>query len=131
MNRMSGANVENCIEGVVRLGISRGLVIKSPHIDNILSGHKIWEMRSRRTNMRGKIGLIKSGSGLIVGTAEIVDCLDALDFGERMNTQKNHHVYNLYDLEKWKYPWVLRNAQKLPEPIPYDHPQGAVIWVNL
>lgn len=51
----------------------KGLVIKQPWIDYILSGNKIWEIRSTNTNIRGKIELIQSGSGLVVGSCEIVD----------------------------------------------------------
>jgi len=28
-------------------------------------------------------------------------------------------------------PWVLANARPLVKPVPYSHPSGAVIWVNL
>jgi hypothetical protein len=29
------------------------------------------------------------------------------------------------------YAWVMDKAQQLPKPVPYHHPSGAVIWVNL
>jgi hypothetical protein len=29
------------------------------------------------------------------------------------------------------FAWVLQNARRLSEPVPYSHPYGAVIWVNL
>jgi hypothetical protein len=31
----------------------------------------------------------------------------------------------------WRTPWVLANARPLVSPVPYKHPFGAVIWVNL
>jgi hypothetical protein len=31
----------------------------------------------------------------------------------------------------WTIPWVLANAQPLPSPVPYEHPFGAITWVNL
>ena len=55
--------------------MNRGLIIKQPWIELILSGKKTWEMRSRPTHIRGKIGLIEQGTGLIVGEVEIIDCL--------------------------------------------------------
>ncbi len=51
----------------------RGLIIRSPHIENILAGKKTWEMRSSRINIRERIALIKAGSGCVVGVADIVD----------------------------------------------------------
>jgi hypothetical protein len=32
---------------------------------------------------------------------------------------------------KWTTAWVLQRARSLPKPVPYRHPAGAVIWVNL
>jgi hypothetical protein len=32
---------------------------------------------------------------------------------------------------KWLTPWVLWDVRRLSRPIPYDHPKGAVVWVNL
>ncbi len=29
------------------------------------------------------------------------------------------------------YAWVMRAAKRLKQPVPYEHPQGAVIWVSL
>ena len=47
--------------------MDRALIVRQPWIDLILSGEKTWEMRSRPTNVRGRIGLIEQGTGLIVG----------------------------------------------------------------
>ena len=49
--------------------MERALIIQKPWVDLILDNIKIWEMRSTKTNVRGKIGLIEAGSGLIVGEA--------------------------------------------------------------
>lgn len=38
-------------------------------IEETLAGRKTWELRRTGPGVRGKIALIKSGSGLIVGTA--------------------------------------------------------------
>jgi hypothetical protein len=51
----------------------RGLLIRSPWIEEILRGRKTWEIRGSNTNIRGRIGLIRSGSGLVVGTCDLVD----------------------------------------------------------
>ena len=51
----------------------KGLIIKAPWIDYILEGKKTWEIRGSNTNIRGRIALIKSGSGKIFGTVDLVD----------------------------------------------------------
>ena len=53
----------------------RGILIKPPWIEKILSGQKTWEIRGSRTKVRGTIGLIKSKSGMVVGVADLVDCV--------------------------------------------------------
>lgn len=45
------------------------LVIAEPWIGLILDGSKTWEMRSRATRKRGRIALIRKGSGQVVGVA--------------------------------------------------------------
>lgn len=112
----------------------KGLIIKPHWADLILSGTKTWEIRGKRTEVRGTIGIIKSKSGMIYGTAEIVDCISLHgpnDIDMIMENQLKHHVPlgSIQYLKPWA--WVLENAKKFPEPVPYKHPQGAVIWVNL
>jgi hypothetical protein len=116
---------------LLAVGVTRGLVIRSPHIEKILSGVKSWEMRSRRTDIRGRIALIKAGSGTIVGTATMYGSMPALTEDRWEATKRWHQVEDLELLRKWKYPWQMIGVMALSKPIPYDHPKGAVIWVNL
>jgi hypothetical protein len=113
----------------------KALVIRSPWIDLILSGQKAWEMRTRPTSIRGRIALIKAGSGMVYGTAELVNCLPPLD-AEQMRQQQQHHAIPDAELasaleNRWTTPWVLRDIRPLPKPAPYQHPSGAVTWVEL
>lgn len=55
--------------------ITKGLIIRSPHIENILGGYKNWEMRSRKTRIRGPVALKRSES--IVTKIEI--CISPFD----------------------------------------------------
>jgi len=111
--------------------IDRALVIADPWIDLILSGQKTWEMRSRRTNIRGKIGLIRKGSGLIVGECEIVDCLTDLSFKNLIENYEKHRIIDTDLLDLWPIAWVVKNAIKWSHPKPYKHPPGAVSWVKI
>ena len=110
--------------------LERALIIRKPWIDLILSGQKSWEMRSRLTNVRGKVGLIESGSGLVVGSVEIINSftLNPDCFAE---TRLQHRVDDLDLLKKWGCVWSLIGAKRFKAPIPYNHPRGAVVWVNI
>lgn len=113
----------------------KALIIRSPWIDLILSGQKTWEMRSRNCTHRGPIALIAGGTGKVVGTAELLDCLPKLDADQMRDHNGEHaipeHLMDQVIADGWVQPWVLRNVQRLPQPVSYQHPNGAVTWVNL
>ncbi len=115
--------------------ITKALIVDTPHIDRILSGQKTWEMRSTATKQRGRIALIRKGSGTVVGTVEVVDCIGPLSQSMMLDNTAHHFVtperIKSGEVAKYKYAWVLRDAKPLAAPIAYNHPSGAVIWVNL
>ncbi|MFY9621753.1 MAG: ASCH domain-containing protein [Pyrinomonadaceae bacterium] len=109
-------------------------MIRSPWIEQILAGRKSWEIRGTNTNVRGHIALIRSGSGKIVGTCDLVDVIGPLTLSD---IQDNASISGS-DAAEFKslpyqktYAWVLKNPEPLEEPIPYKHPSGAIIWVRL
>ncbi len=51
-----------------------GLLVREPYISFILAHQKRWEIRGTRTKHRGRLALIRSKSGLIVGECKIIDC---------------------------------------------------------
>ncbi|MFP3728383.1 ASCH domain-containing protein [Priestia filamentosa] len=110
----------------------KGLIIKEPWIDMILRGEKVWEIRSSNTKIRGEIALIKSGTGKVYGTVEIVDTIN-LGVEYYKETESFHRIPGGKECLPYKktYGWVLKNPHIFDQPIPYKHPQGAVIWVNL
>jgi len=111
-----------------------GLIIRSPYVDWILAGKKTWEIRGRRALARGKIALIRGGSGLVVGTCELTDVVGPLTLRElrrnagRLAEPKSEIRSLPY---KTTYAWVIKNARKLRPPRRYKHPSGAVVWVKL
>lgn len=114
------------------IGISRGLVVRAPWSFDIVDGIKPWEMRSRRTNFRGRFGIINGGSGLVIGVATLVDCLDPLPEENYFDFYDKHRIdHNCVNAIKWKYPWVLEDCERFQEPIKYIHKPGAVVWINL
>lgn len=115
---------------------AKALIIETLWIDLILSGQKVWEMRSRACSIRGRIGLIRKGSKQIVGVAELVDSLGPFTEHELRQRRDKHAIteYRLSDdewMSKWNHAWVLKNVEALPEPVSYNHPNGAVTWVNI
>ena len=109
----------------------KALIIKKPWIDYILDGNKTWEIRGCKTNIRGKIELIQSGSGLVVGCCEITDCKQ-LSLDDYKNNIDKHKISNTAYLPyKNTFAWTISNAQRYEKPRKYKHPNGAIIWVNL
>ena len=111
--------------------LERALIIKKIHLDKIFDKGKVWEMRSTKTSIRGRVGLIQSGSGLIVGEVNIIGCFEPPMLLAIADSYKFHYVDDLELLTKWKYAWVLSEARRYDNPVPYKHPRGAVIWVKL
>ncbi|WP_143032211.1 hypothetical protein [Tenacibaculum sp. MAR_2009_124] len=87
-------------------------------------------MRSRPTKIRGRIGLIESGSGLIVGEVDLEGC-SSEPIEKNAKYIKYHYIEDLELLDTWSWAWYLKNARRYKTPIPYNHPKGAVIWVKL
>ena len=111
----------------------RALIIDEPWVGWIISGEKTWEMRSRNTRVRGRIGLIRKGSKAVVGTADLIEILPNLSVWELQANVARHLVPadEIREHFKWRTAWVLHHARPLGKPVPYQHPRGAVIWVRL
>jgi hypothetical protein len=114
----------------------KGLIIDEPWISLILRGEKIWEMRKTACHHRGRIALIRKGSGQVVGIADVVGCLSPLSsLSAYAEAQPKHRIppgrQDQAFADGWRTPWVLANARPLISPVHYKHPSGAVIWVNL
>ena len=109
----------------------KALIIKQPWIDLILKGSKTWEIRGSNTSISGQIELIQSGSSLVVGCCEIVDCKE-LSLEEFQNCTDKHCINNTKELPyKRAYAWIIKNAERYKELRKYKHPNGAIVWGNL
>jgi len=108
--------------------MERALIVRKVWLDKIFDEGKVWEMRSRPTKIRGTVGFIEAGSGLIVGSAEITN---SFKIDNKPFFVIHHKVKDLSLIDKWSYAWVLSNAKRFDKPIPYTHPKGAVIWVKI
>ena len=113
-----------------------GLIIHEKWLRKILNGIKTWEIRGSRTAKRGEIGLIQKGSGKIFGTCKLIDVLGPLTKQDLKANLDKHQIPEgeLIDViarYKKPYAWVINLVRRLETPIPYEHPRGAVRWVNV
>jgi|GEM_PF-850078 len=122
-------NMVNYIqEGVDDL---KGLIIKKPWIDMILDGTKIWEIRGTSCNIRGRIALIESGTGEIKGTVILANSFPLTEEAFKSECIKHRIPQESGITYKKPYVWEMHTPTRYAKPVPYKHPQGAVIWVNL
>lgn len=108
---------------------SKSLIIRKEYLDLFFYSGKIWELRTTKTKIKGIVGFIESGSGLIVGCGNLITS-HCLSTPTLVQFSQYHQVKNIELLKRWNCPWVFNDIKKFDVAIPYDHPQGAVIWVN-
>jgi len=105
----------------------KALSIRQPYVEQILTGKKKIEYRTVKTNFRGKFYIYSSQKvayecddelpkGLIVGTAELVDC--------RVKYYLDDPVIGIEG-----YDWIIKNPKRLKRPLkPKNKPQP--VWFN-
>lgn len=80
---------------ICRNRVSRSLLppaVKEPWVTLLLEGKKTWELRGSPTNIRGRVGLVASGTGRIFGGATLVGCRGPLSADELRDNQERHRV---------------------------------------
>jgi hypothetical protein len=111
-------------------------MVRDPYATQLLNGEKTWEIRGRATQIRGRIVIIKSGTGCAFGVVDLARVIGPLNLGDLCNST---HL-PIAEREEFRraglpYPktfaYEVMNARWFAAPIPYDHPYGAVTWVNL
>jgi ASCH domain len=119
----------------VRVGV-HGLLIREPYVTQLLNGEKTWEIRGRSTQIRGTIAIIRSGSGKVFGTVNLVRVLGPLALSDlveaRELTVREREEFRRNGLPYSKtFAYVCSHPRWFREPVRYDHPNGAVTWVRL
>jgi hypothetical protein len=108
-----------------------GLIVKKKWSDLILNGCKDLEIRGCNTKKRGVIAIIESGTGLIKGEVELYN---STPFSEKIQRLYGMHWLTEHQIKELSYrtpyAWWLEHPVRYDSPIPYEHPQGAVIWVK-
>ena len=88
------------------------LFVKAPFAGYIVDEVKSIEYRTRWTHVRGRIGIIESGTGTVIGDAKLIGC---------WKDMKHDGTFD----------WVLKDARRYMKPVPFKHKKGAVVWINL
>lgn len=119
------------------------LTIKEPWATLIIDGYKKYEFRSWKTNYRGKILIhagkslekdilirfkdynIKCNCGMIIGEAELVDCILVNEKFDEELKKRDLKVYGRSNHSQ-KYAWELKNIKKYNKPIPASGKLG--LW---
>lgn len=114
--------------------VDQALIVDEPWVSKIMAGEKIWEMRSTPNAKTGWVGLIRKGSGLIVGLMKINGSQGPLTKAQLHSHFDKHKVGPELinnDNYKWFHAWQITEVKRFDTPVRYSHPNGAVIWVNL
>lgn len=111
----------------------RGLIVKEPYASLIVDGEKVWEIRKKRTNIRGEIFIISNGK--ILGKVKLVDVLGPFT-AEELAKHSDKHKVSYEDLKSYAgdcklFVWVLKDAEKFEKPIEIRIPKGAQVWVKV
>lgn len=111
----------------------RGLIVKRPYLDYILSGAKRWELRRTPTKIRGTIALLCDSA--IHGLVDLVDVF-TMKVEELLEHTDKHCVEpdTLLRYARGRselYVWVLERPRRLRKPIPFRYPRGAQLWVRI
>jgi hypothetical protein len=112
------------------------LLVREPWVSLLCQGTKTWELRGSRTHKRGRIALAAAGTGgWVVGGATLVGCHGPLSAAQLAAAEALHCVPgggNAFRRYKTGvYAWEFAHASRAETPLRYEHPAGAVIWVNL
>ncbi len=111
----------------------KGLIVKEPYATMIVRGEKKWEIRKRRTNIRGRILIISGGK--VIGSVELVDVIGPFSAEELANYRELHRVSDdvlrRYAGDQKLYAWVLENPIEFEEKREVKLPRGAQVWVNI
>jgi predicted transcriptional regulator len=111
----------------------RGLIVREPYASLIVEGEKVWEIRKRRTNVRGEIFIISNGK--ILGKVKLVDVLGPFTV-EELAEHSDKHKVSYEDLKNYAgncklFVWVFKDAVKFERPIEIKVPKGAQVWVKV
>ena len=87
------------------------LIVREPFAGYIVDGVKCVEYRTKPTKIRGRIGIIQSKTGTVIGDVDLYYCK--------------------FEDELGLYCWYFSSARRYKTPVTYEKKRGAVVWENV
>jgi len=106
----------------------RCLKIDDKWVNLILSGKKIWEIRTRNTNIRERIALVNTKTKCYVGYATIVESIEMTIpeiFKHNNKHQANDFIEQYAKGRETLFIWVLKDIKAEREPKAYSYSTGS------
>ena len=109
-----------------------GLIVKEPYIDWILTGEKTIELRGSDTHKRGTIYLVKSGTGMVYGTIDIINSFEIETVNQYEQLRHRHCVGAERRQIRYKrlWAWELANEVQFDKPKRYIKKKGQQVWIK-
>ena len=116
-------------------GPSRLLLVKAPYAQEIVKGSKVWELRSTNSHYRERIGIALAHTQTVIGEVNLIDVIQLDADSVKANFSK-HRVpaevlKDFVPSGRRVFAWVMANASEYAVAKPYQHPLGAIGWVDV
>ena len=87
------------------------LFVRAPFAGWIVDRVKHIEYRTRPTNIRGRIGIIQSGTGTVIGDVKL--------------------TLSRFNSVLGRYEWLLWDARRYKRPVSFVRKRGAIVWIDI
>lgn len=99
-----------------------------------MKGEKVWEIRSTNTQVRERVGIALSGTKTVIGDVRVVGSIqvsrDKMCQFQDLHRVTPQSMEEMFSAKKKFFAWILEMPRQYPAPIPYEHPQGAITWIQ-
>jgi predicted transcriptional regulator len=105
------------------------LKVKHNFAEMIVNGEKIWEIRLRRTKIRGRIAIGDTNTKKVIGYVTIFNCIKFSNV-QGLEVFEKHHKASKFinDYVKGKtevFAYCLENPEREPNPYAYTYSTGS------
>jgi predicted transcriptional regulator len=117
--------------------VERALTIYGEWIAKILFGPKRWELRKGACNVRGRIGVVATGTKELWGTVKITNCFQMTIKELKKRDQFQRHQVPSAVLDTYfsgcssAYVWELSEPETFTKPLSVTREPGMINWVPL
>ena len=93
---------------------------------------KTWEIRGSNTKVRGRVGILPSGTSALDGEAELIGSVPLTKemWEANMDKHKTQSWEQVAGRYKRPHVWVFTNGKKYNSPVVIQRKNGQVIWAK-